>query len=408
RSLDPIDAKDAKLIAAIRRDAPVGEPARTFSTDSQGRYRVDGIGPGSYVAVAFSAALAPGSSEGFTIRSGSDTSDVRITMHPGVLVQGRVVGRDGPVPGASVIANTGSGESAAKVAAITTSAQGEFTLRALSGTITLAVSAPGYGVVERQLALGDYGPRRREDFSLLLENAQLRGQVLAADGGAAPNVTVRIVEGPTRRQAITDRAGRFTIERAAAGNYVLEVGGGDFPLTRAAAQADRWTEVRLERGGQLKIDLRDARSVAPLAGLVVEARGPGDRTATATTDASGIANLRALALGEWTLEVRAKGYTKLSRTVTVRAAVDDVRLVVARSTTLAGVVRDRRGARVPNVRVFTDGVSTMTDSLGNFRLPDAPAGTYWLEAEVDGVRGAIQLQIQPGDERTTIELELQR
>jgi hypothetical protein len=407
RTLDPIDAADAKLIASIRQPhAPTAEPTRTFTTDSQGRYRVDGVGPGAYVAVAFAAALAPGSSESFTIRSGSDTSDVRITMHPGVLVQGRVVGRDGPLPGVSVIANAGTGESAAKVATTTTSAQGDFTLRALSGNITLAVSAPGYGVVERTLALGDYGPRRREDFTLLVENAQLRGQVLMADGGAAANVNVRIVDGPTRKQTTTDRAGRFTIDRAAAGNYVLEIAGGDFPATRAAAQSDRWTEIRLERGGGLRVDLRDARSYAALKDLAIEATGPGGASATATSDATGIAALRGLVPGTWTVRVRAKGFTQLTQTIQVRTATDDVRLMLSRSATLAGVVRDRRGARVANVRVFTDGISTTTDALGNFRLPDAPAGTYWLEAELDGVRGATKVSVDAGSERQTIEIEL--
>lgn len=405
RGLDPIDARDAKVIASAIQPSTSREPPRTFTTDSQGRYRVDGIAPGSYVAVAFAPALAPGSSPSFAIRSGSDTPEIRITMHPGVLVQGRVIGRDGPLPGVTVIANAGSGESTAKVAATSTSPQGEFTLRALSGTITLAVSAPGYGVIERTLALGDFGPRRREDFTMLVENAQLRGQVLAADGGAAANVTVRIVDGPTRKQTTTDHAGRFVIDRAAAGAYTLEVSGGDFPTTRAPAQADRWAEIRLARAGGLRIDLREARSLAPLDKLVVEASS-GERTATATTDATGIATLRGLVPGTWTVRVRAKGFTSLVHTVTVRAAIDDVRLLLARSATLAGVVRDRRGARVANARVFTDGISTTTDALGNFRLPDAPSGTYWLEAELDGIRGATQIQIQPGTERQTIEIEL--
>ncbi len=64
RALDPIDAKDAKLIASFRREAgPAVESARSLSTDSAGRYRLDGIAPGNYVAVAFSTALAPGTSE---------------------------------------------------------------------------------------------------------------------------------------------------------------------------------------------------------------------------------------------------------------------------------------------------------------------------------------------------------
>lgn len=406
RQLDPIDPKDAKLIAAFRRDAGPVETARSLSTDSNGRYRIDGVAPGSYVAVAFSAALAPGTSEGFAIRSGLDTPEIRISMHPGVLVEGRVVGRDGPIAGAMVTAGAGGGEGATKIASTLTSAQGDFTLRALSGSITLSVTAPGHGVVERTLALGDSGPRRREDFSLVVESSQLRGQVIAPDGGPAISVTVRVAEGPTKRQVITDRTGKFTIDRAAAGAYVLEVSGGDYPTTRMPAQSDRWTEVRLERGGSLRVDLRDAFNSAPVGGVRIDGDGPGDRTASATSDVSGAATLRGLAPGEWTLKIRAKGFSEQTKTVTVRAAPDELRLALARSSTISGVVRDRRGIRLANVKVFVGELSTLTDAGGNFRLVDAPSGSYWLEAELDGVRGATQVRLDPGGERQAVEIEL--
>ncbi len=407
RALDPIDARDARLIAAFRREAgPTVDATRSLSTDSSGRYRIDGVAPGPYVAVAFSAALAPGSSEGFTIKSGGDTPEIRITMHPGVLVEGRVVGREGPIAGALVTAGAGNGEGAAKIASTVTSAQGDFTLRALSGPVTLSVTAPGHGIVERTLSLGDAGPRRREDFSLVVENAQLRGQVIAPDGGPAVNVTVRVADGPTRRQVITDRTGKFTIDRAAAGSYVLEISGGDYPTTRTTAHSDQWVEVRMERGGSLRVDLRDAFNSAPLGGMRIDATGPGDRTASATTEASGVANLRGLAPGEWVLKIRAKGFTDVTKTVTVRANSDELRLAMPRSATLAGVVRDRRGIRIAGVRVFVDDMSTTTDANGNFRLNDAPAGSYWLEAELDGVRGGVQVRLDPGTERQAIEIEL--
>jgi hypothetical protein len=407
RTLDPIDARDAKLIAAFRRESgPSIDPTRSLSTDSSGRYRIDGIAPGNYVAVAFSAALAPGTSDGFTVRSGSDTPDIRIAMHPGVLVEGRVVGREGPIAGAMVTAGAGGGEATTKIASTLTSATGDFTLRALSGSITLSVTAPGHGVVERALALGDAGPRRREDFSLVVENSQLRGQVLAPDGGPAVNVIVRVAEGPTKRQVITDKTGKFTIDRAAAGTYVLEVSGGDYPAIRANAVADRWTELRMERGGSLRVDLRDAWSSSPVGGVRIEGDGPGSRTISATTDATGIANLRGLAPGEWTFKLRAKGFSEQSKTITMRAAPDDLRLTLARSAVISGVVRDRRGIRIPNVKVFVGELSTTTDAGGNFRLADAPSGAYWVEAELDGVRGATQVRIDPGGERQAIEIEL--
>jgi len=408
RSLDPIDARDAPTIAAIRHDPPERIAPGTLATDAYGRFRVDDVAPGAYVAVAFASTLAPGTSEQFTVVSGSGTADVAIALHPGVLVQGRVTGGRGPIAGAIVVAGAGNGETAHKVASTTTSAQGEFTLRALSGAITLSVTAPGHGTMERTLELADQGPRRREDFSLVIENAQLRGQVLAPDGGPAGAAVVRVVDGPTRRTITTDAGGRFVIDHAAAGSYQLEVSSDDFPAIRVAAHSDHWAEIRFARGGSLRCDLRDRATAAPLTGVRVEATGPDHRVATAISDGRGFADLRALPPGEWTIRVRVKGFSPIVRTVAVRPTTipDDVRLELARGATLSGVVRDRSGHRVAGARVFAEGVETQADGDGNFRL-EAPSGRYWLSAELGGARGAIELSLEPGGERATLSIELE-
>ena len=96
----------------------------------------------------------------------------------------------------------------------------------------------------------------------------------------------------------------------------------------------------------------------------------------------------------------------MTKTVTMQASPNEVRLAIPRSATLAGVVRDRRGVRIAGARVFVDDLSTTTDANGNFRLNDAPSGSYWIEAELDGVRGGVQVRLDPGAERQAIEIEL--
>ena len=421
RPLDPIDPTGpladpgAPVIAAApRRELaadPAPAPARTLASDARGRFRLDGVAPGSYVAVAFAEGFAPVASAPFVVRSGAETGGIEIALRPGVLVHGRVTGRDGPLDGATIVAATGFGETAHKVGLTYTTRTGEFALRSLTGKVTLTVSATGHGDVERTITLDDTNPnraRQREDFVLVVEDGQLRGQVLAPDGGVAGVVSVRVLEGPSRRRAVSDARGQFALDRVAAGGYVVELASADYPPLRANLQTGTWKELRFEQGGGVRLRIGDARTGSPLAAVRIEATGPGGQTASRTTDPLGLAELRALAAGEWTLQVRSPGYTAVRQVVTIGAmrALPEVRLELQRSAIAGGVVRDRYGRRVAGARVSLGGVSTRTDADGNFRIADAPAGPGTLEAEHEGARGALRVELAPGDERMTLNLEL--
>ena len=318
-----------------------------------------------------------------------------------------MLGRVGRFDGATVVAGGGTGESVHKLANAYTNAAGEFTLHSLTGRVTLSVTAPGYGTIERAIAL-DNRARQAEDFVLTIENAQLRGQVLAPDGGTAGPVSIRIIDGPTRRRAMTDASGRFTIDRVAAGAYTIELAAADFPVRRAHLQSDRFQEIRLDPGGGVRIALRDTHSSAVLAGLRVEAAGPDRQVVRRVTDARGVAEFRGLAAGDWTLSVRAAGYATVVRAVAIRAerVPQDLRLDLARGAILGGVVRDRYGRRVPGARVTIGTLSTQSDADGNFRFDDAPTGAQQIEAEHGHARAAMALQLRPGESRLSLSIEL--
>jgi murein DD-endopeptidase MepM/ murein hydrolase activator NlpD len=450
RSLDPIDPAapggpvsrpGAPVIAAVVRREVAADPAaaavaapgaaaaaspgaaaaasgRALASDAKGHFRLEGIAPGSYVAVAFASGFAPVASAPFTVRSGAETDEITIALRPGVLVFGRVTGRDGPIDGATITAAAGFGETAHKVALAYTARTGEFALRSLTGKVTLTVSANGYGDVERTITLdetpsGASGTdpsraRQREDFALVIEDGQLRGQVLAPDGGVAGPVSVRVLEGPSRRGAVTDARGQFTLDRVATGSYLVELASADYPPLRARLQTGSWKELRFTQGGGARVRLADARSGAPIANVRVEATGPGGQSAGRTTDAQGYAELRGLAAGEWTVQVRTAGYTAGRQVVAVGAtrAWPELRLDLQRSATVGGVVRDRFGRRVAGARVSIGGASARTDADGSFRIADAPAGPGTLEAEYEGARGALRVELAPGDERMTLNVDL--
>jgi murein DD-endopeptidase MepM/ murein hydrolase activator NlpD len=400
RPYDPVDA-------AVVAKAELGEPIVTeIRTDAKGVFRIENVAPGVYVAAAFAADFAPGVSADFTVRGGEDVKDVAIRLSEGVLVQGRVMGRDGPIADATVIAQAGMGETVHKIATTRTDKYGEYTLRSVGGKITLAASATNYGDAERAIAVIEGRTHPREDFKLTLEDGQLRGVVLAPDGGAAAGVSVRVVEGITRRRTTSDAYGRFTLSPVTSGRYVVELSSIDFPPKRIAIDTERFVELRLDAGGGARTLIRDAHSGATLANVRVEASGPGGQSMSRTTDARGIVELRGLTAGEWKLAARVAGYIASSRSLTVRSGrgLQDATFDLVRGATVAGEVRDRFGRRVGGARVTIGEVSTTTDSDGAFRLTGVQSGT--LEAESDGRSGAVDLRLSPGDERLSITVNL--
>ncbi len=409
--------RHAVVLAAPRTLAPVAPAAlvplagharpviRHVVTDAHGGFRIDGVAPGSYVAAAFASGLAPGGSTAFKVVRGEATSGVVITLRAGALLSGRVVGRDGPLAGATVVARAGFGEASNKLATTTTDRHGEFTLRSLSGSITLAVAAPSYGNLERMVSL-DAKLAAREDFQLTVEDAHLRGQLLAPDGGAAAGVGVRVVEGPTQRSGVTDAQGRFAIDRVASGRYILELRSPEYPSKRITVDTDRFAEHRLEPGGGARCMVRDAYTAAPLVGIRVKGTGPAGATTTSVTDARGIVELRGLGAGAWQLTAQTTGYAAAARTVAIRVGrvLQEVSLELARGATVAGVVRDQRGQRVGGARIKLGAATTVTDRDGNFRITDATSGD--LEVEHDGHQGTLRLELARGEERLSLAVEL--
>jgi murein DD-endopeptidase MepM/ murein hydrolase activator NlpD len=402
RSFDPIDGS----VAAATRPELAAPTVATITTDARGRFRIEGVAPGAYVAAGFATDMAPGVSAPFSVESGETASGIAIRLAPGVLVQGRVLGRDGPIAGATVIASAGIGETAHKIATATTDRHGEYSLRALAGRITLAATAPSHGEAERALAIAIGRDYQREDFKLVAEDGKLRGVVLAPDGGAAAGVSVRVVEGVTRRRTVSDALGRFTIAPVTSGRYVVELSSPEFPAKRATLDTEKLAELRLEAGGGARALIRDFHSGAPMPHVRVEASGPAGQSVARKTDARGLVELRGLAAGEWKLAVRAPGFVAASRAIAVRPGrgAVDVTIDLKRGATLAGEVRDRYGRRVAGARVSIGASSTVTDADGAFRLTGVESGR--LAAEREGQRGALDLRLAPGDERLSLTIQV--
>lgn len=330
------------------------------------------------------------------------------------MIAGRVRGPAGPIAGARVtLESSGAGESVQVLARATTGSDGQYSLVAPRGEVSLVVAAAGYGERERGLDLR--GARasddpRNEDFELGSAASRLHGEVLDDVGVPAGGVVVRIVAGASGdRRTRTDAMGQFKLDGVASGQYQVELLAVGRPPTKAELVSDSFTSLRLRAGASIDVLVLDHHTGRALAGVVVRARGTDGATENPRTDNNGQASLRGLLPGTYRLRVEAPGYVAAEQRVTVLEGTraQAVRLELARGAKVAGTVRDGYGQRVAGARVWLGEAETRTDSDGNFRMSDVPTGAGTLRAERDDESGSVALTLSPGDETLTLTVNLQ-
>lgn len=260
----------------------------------------------------------------------------------------------------------------------------------------------------------------------LVPGVVVAGEVLGSAGPVA-GAQVSAIEGSgetarTVARAVTDAGGRFQL-RPLAGNVAISI--------TARGHQPAWRELALDRGpprrresfvlepeapvlpaaeaGRVRFVLRDRHTLDRLGGVAIAARGPDGARARAVTRGDGAVELAGLSPGRWTLRARRAGYVAVEHTIDVAAGerLDIPPLELARGATLRGVVRDDSGNRVDGARVTAGDATAVTDRAGEFELADAPTGRVEIRAELDGRWGAIQLELRPGDELVTLQIDIE-
>ncbi len=411
---------DGVRVATLRSDggrvAPTAMATATQGTsDARGAFAVGQLRPGTYSALVVAPGLIMGRSVQVTIAAGADSAPVRVTLSAGVTIEGVVSGPDGPVRGARVTAvaadvEGSSGEVVQQLAAAVTGADGRYQLRAVTGAVTLAVSAPGFATSQRDVVLGraDLARRtRQEDLTLVDARSRLHGEVRDDDGAPLGGVVVRVTRGPTAdRRAVTAPDGSFRIAGVVDGSYQLELVVPGRAPQPAALRSEAFTTLVVSQGATLEIAVADRHTGRMLA-ATVRASGPGNATQTLTCDAAGIATAAHLAAGRWSLEINAAGFVTERRTVEVAGRRPaPVRVELGRGALIAGVVRDAYGQRVAGARVRLGTAEGTTNGNGEFRLRDAPTGDLELQVELGDQRVTQPLTLAPGDERVTLVIDL--
>jgi protocatechuate 3,4-dioxygenase beta subunit len=403
-----------------------GFEEQVTTADGAGRFSFEGLGPGTYAAVAERGdQLAVGSVELNPLEAPPE--ELVLNLGHAFQLQG-TVSDDArrPVKGAKVLVRP-EGEYVRYWHAVT-DAQGHYQLGPLeAGLYTFVVAAPRYADVrdeERELTR-DMGP---VDFTLPRAHS-IEGVVVDDEEKPVPNLVLFLTKEqksgeedgqemglaePVREtSAWTDAEGRFLLDAVSPGDWVLEVQDERYLTMRKTVLApSEGVRVKLSRGAMVEGTVTDALG-APMERALVSLWHPGPqevgRAGVTVTDEQGHFSLQGLVAGRFVLEAaldRRGVESTAARPIELR---DSEHLKVALrfegGGTLKGVAVDGEGRPLSevtiHVRVPDDAAPAwrreaggcglsyssggmITDSEGRFTLRHLQADAYHLTARLEG------------------------
>lgn len=407
-----------------------------WRTGADGVFRITGLPRGLAVVTAVADGFAPAASDPVRVDLGRTSAEVEVELSPGTRVVGRVTDGSGAIVAGAFVTLTPAFPGTPSTAM--TGADGSFALGPTTGDALLRASAIGFGEAVRQVtlsslpaglgsaALGDPPASITVDLVLATADARVLGEVVDVGGLPVRGARVVVVDGAAAGRSALVGDGGFAIERLPAGPLRVRVEHAAYPPLEASLEATAdgrsgaAARLVLRAGGGLAGVLLDRHTGAPLGGVALRLTGPGDAALDLASAADGTFTQGALVAGTWTLAVDSPGYVPATLAIEVPAADrpgtitrPDVRFALERGALLAGMVRDRRGARQAGVTVEArtgDGrvSSGKTDADGLFRLRDVPTGALTVRATRGDASGSIDVEVRPGDERLALTIDLDR
>ena len=237
-------------------------------TDGDGRYRLEGLAPGSYRVAAFGFESGGHATAEVEVVAGVNRLDLRLTRKSQASVSGRVLDPDGkPVAGAAVQLAKESSSSG-----VTTQGDGSFEISVELGSYTATASARGWAdsaplpveVAAGQAVAGVAGLELR-----LRPGGTIAGRLLGVEPADLGRVRVRASR-PGQRffdgeaVAVVDREGGYRISGLSPGEWQVEAtlgtrrAQGSVQLDAVGAEADLDLGAGLALTGRLLIDGRPA------------------------------------------------------------------------------------------------------------------------------------------------------
>lgn len=271
------------------------------------------------------------------------------------------------------------------------------------GTFSFAVPEIGVfrlGVTKAGFAVREITPLvPNDEVDVVLKRGKKLGGLLREEstGSAIVGARVRIEQGFSDQEAITDARGVFEFDALDAATARLEVYARGYEVLELdgvipGAEGSDHLELELAPGVPLVVAVLDGFSGQPIPGASLEVAasrlGRDDEDALlrelATTDATGTHRFEAVSRRELELLVRADGFAAEQRDLEEDSAADEWRVEVTliKSCTIGGIVLDATGKPREAAQVSVRGGSRFdadqrnveTDATGRFTFSDVRPG----------------------------------
>lgn len=385
------------------------------TTDGDGRFRLEGIAPGTRSVQAEHKSYRRAVKE-LEVRLGENSIDLR--LEGGVEVRGRVVD-EGGTPVASARVSLRAGPRSWNQPDSASGADGSFTIEGVAdGTYRVMAEKEGFA-------------RSREGVEVTVAGSSLSGiEVKLTAGGSivgqlsglefAELATVQISLGGSRQSGQVSPDGSYRIDHVEPGEHRVTAslpGGsrqaeGEVTLEAGAPEA----RLDLEFSGGITLTGRVLRNGAAATGLNVMLSGAGLSGRRGDTDHQGRFRFEGLDSGSYELQVF--GFNSGARhRETVDLSADRDVLIELQTVAVSGRVVDAADqAPIPNAQVILmaaqpddtapwQNSETTTDSRGVFRLRDVAEGSWKVRAVQAGY-GPEEVDIQVDSGRPVDGLEL--
>jgi protocatechuate 3,4-dioxygenase beta subunit len=407
-------------------DGPQAAAAGAFAlgptTDSEGRFHIEGIAPGTVQIRVVHPPHAPALGPPLRLVAGEAREDIRVVLPDGGEVEGRVVDSRGYPVGSIVVTLHAEREPVPRT--LVAGEDGTFTFGGVLGAAVLTALPTDQPAARARVEVAS-GERLEVDLALGESLGRLDGRVRDARdfpiAGARVSLVSLRASAPFERSTFTGEDGTFQFTAVPEPPLRVKVDHFAYAPYRSAT-IDSWgdeLELVLDPGGVVTGRVLDERTDAPIAGARITLKRDGQTLLERATSADGSFEAERVPVGPLQIEVSHVGYVEraLARQLAGSrfgaANLELGEVALAPAGRVDGRVLDAVGEPVADAEVRLVGgrveLSAQSGAGGRFAIDPVPMGTYELEAShpsAGNARATQALRLEPGSASRTVELRM--